>query len=96
MKLRPKKGTVRLAFCTMALLCSGLVLAGCTTSSGATTHSDPATPTPTPTASPVFSDPRDRIGESCAVLAMVQTELENAFMQHAKGTRSRTLNSLRL
>lgn len=86
MKLRPRVGTARLALCTMAVLCSGLVLAGCTTSSAPIPHSHPATPTPT--VSPVFSDPRDRIGESCAVLAMVQTELENAVMQHAKGTLS--------
>lgn len=88
MKQRPKVGTARLAFCAIAVLCSGLVLTGCTTSSAASPHSDPATPTPAPSVSPVFSDPRDRIGESCAVLAMVQTELENAYVQHAQGTLS--------
>ncbi|MFE4470112.1 hypothetical protein ACFRFH_14970 [Leifsonia sp. NPDC056824] len=36
----------------------------------------------------MFSDPRDRIGESCAVLATVQTELDNAYMDRAKGTLS--------
>lgn len=86
MTLSPAGGTGRLAFGTIAALCCAVALVGCTAASVATPHSDP--PSRTPTASPVFSDPRDRIGESCAVLATVQTELENAYMDHAKGELS--------
>ena len=86
MKLSPAGGTGRLAFGAIAALCCTVALAGCTAPSVERTHSGP--PSPTPTVSPVFSDPRDRIGESCAVLATVETELDNAYMDRAKGKLS--------
>lgn len=86
MKLRPRVGATRHALSLTAVLCSALALTGCTTPSVAKPHTD--RPSAAPTVSPVFSDPRDRIGESCAVLATMQTALENAYLQHAKGALS--------
>ncbi|WP_374010377.1 hypothetical protein [Leifsonia sp. LS-T14] len=86
MKLKLNRGTARTALGAIAVLSFALGVTGCTAPSVARPHSDP--PSPTPTASPVFSDPRDRIGESCAVLATMQTALENAYLQHVKGSLS--------
>ncbi|MDR6970769.1 hypothetical protein [Leifsonia sp. 22587] len=78
---------MRIALSAMAVCCA-LAVTGCTTPPVARPHSDAPKPTPTTTTAPVFSDPRDRIGESCAVLAAVDTELQNATLQHAKGALS--------
>ncbi|WP_158864509.1 hypothetical protein [Leifsonia sp. AG29] len=71
----------------VVVLIGAISLAGCAASPVAAKPKIDS-PSATPTHPPVLSDPRDRIGESCAVLAMVQTELENASMQHDKGTLS--------
>ncbi len=83
----PRGHLSRTTAAVVVVLVAAISLSGCGTSSVAAKPTIES-PSATPTHAPVLSDPRDRIGESCAVLAMVQTELENASMQHDKGALS--------